>query len=161
MELAVVVFVLIVVGATLAGVVVGGLVVRWRAGRRSQQAARAEERAAVLKTELDATRRAKRREKNKCDRLQSELADAASEIERLETGLAEAARQVDGQADDVAVASRKLQEFQTRFSDIVGLEADIATLRVIAARVPELERRLAECEANESEVIDLRERRPH
>jgi chromosome segregation ATPase len=161
MELAVAVFVLIVVGATLAGVVAGGLVVRWRAGRRNQQAARTEERAAVLKTELDATRRAKRREKNKSDRLQSELADAATEIERLETALAEAARQVDGQADDVAVASRKLQEFQTRFSDIVGLEADIATLRVIAARVPELERRLAEYESNDSEVIDLRERRPH
>ena len=159
MELAVEVFVLVVVGATVAGAIIGGLMVRWRKGRRNRQTARAEERAAVLKAELDATRRAKRREKNKRDRLDSELASATSEIERLRAKLETAAQEMDDQADDVAVASRELRDFQARFSDIVGLEADIATFRVIAARVPELERRLAELEAQEVDIIDLREER--
>ncbi len=161
MELATSLFVLIVAGAALAGTVLGGLVVRWRMGRRRIQTARAEERVAVLKTELDATRRAKRREKNKGDRLQTELTDTTAEVERLEAELEVAAREMDGQADEAAVASHELREFKAKFSDIVGLEADIATLRVMAAQVPELERRLAECEGDGSEVIDLREPRNH
>ena len=56
-------------------------------------------------------------------------------------------------------AERTAAELQATFSDIVGLENEIASLRVIAARVPELQRQLDEATAD-GQVIDLRETQP-
>ena len=35
-----------------------------------------------------------------------------------------------------SATERQLAEFRARFTDVVGLESEVATLRVIAARVP-------------------------
>lgn len=76
----------------------------------------------------------------------------------MQHAAAVAADEIQARTDDAAVARRQADQLRSRFADIAGLEAEIASLRVIAARVPDLQRRIAEYETA-GEVVDLREGR--
>ena len=82
-----------------------------------------------------------------------------AQIEALRADLHDAEQRHVRDEDRIVVAERKADEFQAKFSDIVGLENEIASLRVVAARVPELQRRIDEL-SGDDHVIDLRESQP-
>lgn len=151
-------FVAIVAGAALAGILVTLL-----ATRRSRSAARKvhrqmRETIASTQAELDDAVAVSRRELTTSNELRLERDTAAAEVIRLRARLDELSTQIDRERDRGSQAIRELEEIRRQFSDIAGLEAEIAILRVIAARVPELEGRLAELEAPPADDIDLR---PH
>ncbi len=156
MDLPVAVFVAIVAASVVVGILLATLVDRWRRYRKDQRDAAAVEEAAVLRAELDEAVRSSRRELEKSNTMRAERDRALAQVEQLTAELEAACRRISEQADEVALTRREADDLRTRFSDIVGLEAEIAAYRALAARVPELERRLAAAEGTPRDVIDLR-----
>lgn len=155
----VVVLVLFLVGAAIVGLGVDAG--RWRSTRAIRAAGSGAERQAVLKAELDDAVRTSRRELQARNRLQSELDDVSAELADTSKSLVTTRAELEQMTDQATVATREAGELRARFTDIVGLEAENTTLRVIAAEVPDLKRRLADCEPDGPEVIDLREGSAH
>ncbi|MEM7288388.1 MAG: hypothetical protein AAF480_18735 [Actinomycetota bacterium] len=156
MELSVAVLVLCLVGAAIVGFGVAHVLHRLRSRRRRLDEARTEDRLGAIELELDDAIHRSRRELQRSNRLRVERDDAREEIEELRADLHEAEQRQVRDEDRIAVAERHADEFRARFSDIVGLENEIASLRVIAARVPELQRRLDDL-TGDDRVIDLRD----
>lgn len=141
-ELPVSVFVLIVGAATLAGGLVGATLIIWR-DRRPME---------LYRQTLESLRSAEVKNKAATDQIDSLRSDLSHVTEQLDA--ANHREAIRGTQANVAV--QQLSSYKTRFDDIIGLETEIASLRVVAGRVPGLERRIAELEPN---IIDLRERR--
>ena len=159
MELSVALWVLSLVGAAIVGFFVSHLVHRLRARKTHAAETRTAERLGTVELELDDAIHRSRRELQRSNRLRVERDDARSEIEALRADLYDAEQRHVRDEDRIAVAERKADEFHAKFSDIVGLENEIASLRVVAAKVPELQRRLDEL-LGDGQVIDLREPQP-
>ena len=159
MEMSVALWVLSLIGAAIVGFVVSHVVHRLRARRQRAEESRTADRLHTVELELDDAIHRSRRELQRSNRLTVERDEARAEIEALQADLHDAEQRGIRDADRIVVAERKAAEFQAKFSDIVGLENEIASLRVIAARVPELQRRLDEATAD-GQVIDLRETQP-
>ena len=157
MEMSVALFVFLLIGAALVGFLLGGSVARWRNAHQSRVAGTGAERNAALQAELDDAVRTSRRELQARNRLRRDLDDAKAELTRLRAELAATAEELELASTKATIADREAADLKARFSDIVGLEAENTTLRVLAARIPELERRLAELEPEGPQVIDLRE----
>ena len=90
--------------------------------------------------------------------LQDEIRSVTERNAELTQSLQEAKTQLQRHHANANVNAAQLANFEKQFKDIVGMESEIATLRVIASRVPDLERRLAQS-ADPEAVIDLREQR--
>ena len=161
MELPVALFVLFLVGIAMVGLGFGILAGRWRGTRAIRAAGSGAERQAVLKAELDDAIRTSRRELQTRNRLQSELDDVSDELADTSKALVTIRAELEQMTDQATVATRDAGELRARFTDIVGLEAENTTLHVIAAQVPDLKRRLADCEPSGPEVTDLREGSAH
>ncbi len=136
-ELPVSVFVLIVVSATVAGVLMGAMLI----SRRDRGP------LASYREALDQLRAA-----------QAEAAlaeDLRVEVSNLNEQFAGAMQRESVQATRAAIAIRALSDYRSHIDDVIGLETEVASLRVVASRVPRLERLLAELDPG---VVDLRER---
>lgn len=147
---------LIAAGSALVGGLIAALF-----GVRNRRAARRVHRdmrqsITTAQAELDDAVAALQREQTRANEFRLDRDTASAEAMRLRAQLEELTRQLDRERDRAAVAGRQLADFQARFTDIVGLEAEIATLRVIAERVPTLERRLAELEGTPNPSRALR-----
>lgn len=159
MEMSVALWVLSLVGAAIAGFILSHLVHRLRARHRHAEDSRLASRLSTLELELDDAIHRSRRELQRANRLSVERDEARSEIDALRADLHDAEQRHIRDGDRIVVAERKADEFQAKFSDIVGLENEIASLRVVAAKVPELQRRVDEL-TSDGHVIDLRESKP-
>lgn len=159
MEISVALWVLSLVGAAIVGFAVSDLVHRLRARHRRAEESRTADRLNTVELELDDAIHRSRRELQRANRLAVERDEARTEIEALRADLHDAEQRHVRDEDRIVVAERKADEFQAKFSDIVGLENEIASLRVVAARVPELQRRIDEL-SGDDHVIDLRESQP-
>lgn len=157
MELSVALFVLCLVGAAIVGFVASHLVHRLKSRHQRLAESRTADRLGTIELELDDAIHRSRRELQRSNRLRVERDEARAEIEALRADLHDAEQRQILDEDRIAVAERKAAEFTAKFSDIVGLENEIASLRVIAARVPELQQRIDEL--TDGQVIDLREPR--
>lgn len=157
MEMSVALFVVLLIGAVLTGFLLGSAVAKWRSAHRSRVAGSGAERNAALQAELDDAVRSLRHELQTRKQLNRDLDDARAELTRVRADLAAATEDLEVARAKATIADREAAVLRDRFSDIVGLEAENATLRVLAAQIPDLERRLAECEPDGPEVIDLRE----
>lgn len=98
-----------------------------------------------------------RRSAQRVEDLQAEVQSITDRNSELTEALQEAKAQLQRHHANANVNAAQLANFEKQFKDIVGMESEIATLRVIASRVPDLERRLAQ-QADDA-VIDLREQR--
>ncbi|MGI9622580.1 MAG: hypothetical protein ACR2PK_07065 [Acidimicrobiales bacterium] len=154
MELPVAVFVVIAVGAVALGLLTGWVASRWY---QRNHVAPKDETAASRETDEPGTPVGPDDGGNSARELRSELDEAEARLDRLEVQLRARDEELVRVGDEAAIAKRELADFKARFSDIVGLEAENSTLRLIAARVPDLERRVAELERDSPRVIDLRE----
>ena len=161
MDLPVALFVLFLCGAAIIGLGAGVAIGRWRGARIGRTGGDGAQRQAVLKAELDDAVRTSRREVQGRNRLRAELDDVSAELADNTKSLITTRAELEQVTDRATVATREAGELRARLTDIVGLEAENATLRVIVARVPSLEQRLAECEPTGPEVIDLREGSAH
>lgn len=159
MDMPVVVWVLSLIGAAIAGFVACRASHRRTSRDAGDEQSRTAERLHAVELELDDAIHRSRRELQRSNRLAVERDEARAEVDALRADLHAAEQRRLRDEDRIVVAERKADEFQKRFSDIVGLENEIASLRVIAARVPGLERRLAE-QCADDEIIDLRESQP-
>ena len=161
MELSAAFWVLSLIGAGILGFIAAQAVERLKRRHRTDEDGKANERLASIELELDDAIHRSRRELQRSNRLRTERDEARAELDAVRADLYDAHQQQQLDQDRIAVAERRAEEFEARFSDIVGLENELASLRVVASRVPELERRIDELShgATDSEVIDLRE--PH
>ncbi len=158
MELSAAFWVLSLIGAGIIGFLVAQAVERLKRRHRTDEDSKASERLATIELELDDAIHRSRRELQRSNRLRTERDEARTELEAVRADLYDAHQQQQLDQDRIAVAERRADEFEARFSDIVGLENEIASLRVVASRVPELERRVAElADAADGDIIDLRE----
>ena len=166
MQLSVAVFVLIVVGAALLGLVVGLVLAEWRHRRRAA-ANDPTERIAAAEAERDEAIQAAKADEEARVAGEAELAEVRRRADTVEAELADLRTGTAELEHRVATAEQVAEDHRMRFRDIVGLESENATLRAIAARVPELEARLraqepatAETEpvaTDDDTVIDLRD----
>ena len=156
MELSIALFVLLVVAALIVGCGLGLFLAKRRA--RFDQASGQDDapQTAVLKAELDEAVRGSRREVQQRHALRSELDDVEASLAATARRLVEREEALRVAEDRVAIAEREATALRSHFGDIVGLESENTTLRAIAARVPELEARIAALDT-EPPVIDLRE----
>lgn len=158
-DLPVWVFVLIVVGATLGGGFLGAALMSLRDRDRTAAHRDNLDNLRRLEVELHDAHTASRHELDRTSELRTELDRSKTETDRLGELVEMTNQRIEVLSAEGRSAAGKLADFQTRFSDIVGLEAEIAALRVIAARVPGLDRRIAELDPS-PEVVDLRENQP-
>jgi predicted nuclease with TOPRIM domain len=156
MELSVALFVLLLVAAALVGAGLGTGVHRWRAGHERSADQQLAQKTAALKADLDEAIRASRRELQQREALRAELDEAHTDMAKTARRLAEVEEALQLAEDRRAVVEREAKTLRTQFRDVVGLESENTTLRALAARVPELEARLAASDI-EPQVIDLRE----
>lgn len=148
-------FVVITAGAPALGVLV--TLVATRRSRRAARKVHRQMRETLTSTqaELDDAVATARRELTRANELRLERDTHAAELERLRGSLEDLRLQLDRERDRVNTLTGELATFRSRFTDIVGLESEMAILRVIAARVPALEERIAELESD-STATDLR-----
>ncbi len=154
-EIEVWLFAVALCGAAVAG---AGLAWLWNRRREAQHAAELSQlktRATRAESDAHDASVASRRSAQQVEDLTAKLDNLLSDHDQLKAELDHANTQLQRHNAHANVTAAQLLEFEKRFSDVVGLESEIATLRVIASRVPELERRLTEATGDET-VIDLR-----
>lgn len=152
-------FVVSVAGAALAGLIAGAFVATRGARERGAVHAETLGELARAETKLEAANTARIREKDISDDLRQVVRQKDVEVAGLREHLAVANTQINNHDRDTALVQRELSSLRSRFHDIAGLEAENATLRVIATKVAVLEERLQEHEPDDPAVIDLRENR--
>lgn len=139
---------------------VGAAIALLGARRRVQQHAADQQRALDKLTRAEAEAHEARvqisRGKVVADELEATLATLQADLVGVEAERDAARVDLERLHVGASATDRQLSDFRERFTDVVGLESEVATLRVIAARVPALEAELSALRAAEEAAADPR-----